>query len=515
MPSRTKYAFTNSVVALIYYLITLVLSFISRKVFLDYLGADVLGLNTTATNLLQFLNLTELGIGFAVSFSLYKPLAEQNNERINEIISLQGHLYKRIAYIIIIGALILSFFFPLIFEKITLPLWYAYASFGVLLFSSLLSYFVNYRQIILTASQQQYKITFSYNSIIILKTIVQIIVLSFAKYPYIWWLILEVIFTAIASFVLNKVIKISFPALEKSTLKFRELIKKYPEITTKIKQLFFHKIAGFVVLQTSPLIIYAFLTLSIVAFYGNYLVVVNGCTMLLTALFNGTGASVGNLIAQGNSQQVLRVFKELFCIRFIITATLCISFYFLIQPFITVWIGAEYLLSQQIVIVITVNMYLQLSRGVVDTFLNGYGLFKDIWAPIAEAVINLGCSIIGGYLWGLGGIILGTTVSLIIIVFLWKPFFLFRAGIKLSLFNYIKLYLINISAGIVGIICIWAFSKIMQVSQIHNLFEFLYYGICYALILFASIGFTIQLITPNNLTILTRLSSIFNKRGQI
>ena len=141
--SRTSKSIKNSSVALVFYFINLILQFFSRKLFLDYLGAEVLGLNTTATNLLQFLNLAELGVGSAISCTLYKPLAEKDANAINEIVSLQGWLYRRIAWIVIAGSVVLMAFFPWIFAKMPLPLWYAYASFGALLVSALLSYFVN------------------------------------------------------------------------------------------------------------------------------------------------------------------------------------------------------------------------------------------------------------------------------------------------------------------------------------------------------------------------------------
>ena len=99
--------------ALVFYFINLILQFFSRKIFLDYLGAEVLGLNTTATNLLQFLNLAELGIGSAIACTLYKPLLEKDTVAINEIVSLQGWLYRRIAWIVIAGSVVLMAFFPL------------------------------------------------------------------------------------------------------------------------------------------------------------------------------------------------------------------------------------------------------------------------------------------------------------------------------------------------------------------------------------------------------------------
>lgn len=154
-----------------FYVVTLLLQFFSRKIFLEYLGTEILGLNTTAMNLLQFLNLAELGINVAVGFTLYKPLHDHDSNAVNEIVTLQRYLYRRIAFIIIIASGILMCFFPMIFAKITLPLWYAYASFGVLLFSALLGYFVNYTQTVLTANQEDYKVYYGFKSVMIIKTL--------------------------------------------------------------------------------------------------------------------------------------------------------------------------------------------------------------------------------------------------------------------------------------------------------------------------------------------------------
>lgn len=450
--SRVGNSIRNGMAGMFYYCLNLCLNFISRKVFLDYLGAEVLGLNTTATNLLQFLNLAELGIGFAVAFSLYEPIAKDDKNAINEIIALQGGLYKRIALFIIAGAFILSLFFPLIFEKTPLPLWYAYASFGVLLFSSLLTYFVNYKQILLTASQQAYKITFSYKMVMLVKVVVQIILIKYLENGYVWWLITEGSFAIIGSAVLSWIVRKTFPYIENVKQPFKELNKKYPVIVQKVKQLFCHKIADFAVTQTSPLIIYAFLSLTVVTYYGNYMMIISGAVLLMTEVFNGLSASVGNLIAEGNKQRIISVFYELFCLRFLLTAAACIAAYFLSDPFISVWIGPQYILGNDTLVLLVIYMYFRLSRGVVDSFINGYGLFKDIWAPFAEAIINLGGSIVGGYFWGLNGIIAGTILSQITILFLWKPYFLFKEGIKYSIGGYVKLYAKCIICGLIGLI---------------------------------------------------------------
>lgn len=508
--SRTNNSIKNSLVGIIYYFINLLLNFYSRKVFLKYLGTEVLGLNTTATNLLEFLNLAELGIGFAVAFTLYKPLSNKDHKSINEIVTLQGIIYRRIALFVILGAILLSFFFPLIFKKMQLPLWYAYASFGVLLFSSLLSYFINYKQIILTANQEQYKITSSYKLCQMIKIVVEIILLTNLPNGYLWWLLCEILFTIISSIWLNIIIKRNHPYLSKSKLSYKDLNNKYPGIVIKIKQLFFHKIAAYAVTQTSPLIIYAFLSLTTVAYYGNYLMIISGCTMLLTSLFNGVGASVGNLIAEGNKKKIISVFEELFCIRYIFTITLCVVVYLICQDFITLWLGPEYLLSNITLLLMIIYMYFSLSRGVVDTFLNGYGLFKDIWAPIAETILNIGFSVLGGYLYGLNGIIIGTIISQIAIIFLWKPYFLFTQGISVNISIYISNYCKCILSSLLPLIIIYFTHKYIPENK--SFVSLIIDGALYFILFLTTNLFTIYYLTSGGKILIGRLVKIVTKK---
>lgn len=120
--SRTSKSLKNAKVSLIYYFIQLILGFFSRKIFFDYLGSEILGLNTTASNLLGFLNLAELGVSAAVSFFLYQPLYEKDYEKLNKLVSIQGWIYRRIAFFILGGSMILMLFFPIIFSKSPLSL---------------------------------------------------------------------------------------------------------------------------------------------------------------------------------------------------------------------------------------------------------------------------------------------------------------------------------------------------------------------------------------------------------
>ena len=474
--SRTAKSIKNSSVALAMYFVNFVLQFFSRKIFLDYLGTEVLGLNTTATNLLQFLNLAELGIGMAVGFSLYKPFYDNDTQTINEIVALQRQLYRRIAYVVIAGAGVLMCFFPWIFAKMALPLWYAYASFGVLLFSALLSYFVNYKQILLSADQKEYKIQYSYGVTMLVKVLTQIFAVKYLDDKYVWWLILEVFFAVIASYVLSRTVNRTFPFISSSELSLKELGEKYPIILTKIKQVFIHKIGYFVLTQTSPIIIYTFSSLTVVALYGNYMLITLGLTRLVEALSKGQTASVGNLIAEGNDEKIMSVFEELFSLRFCISIVICYGMLLLTQPFITLWIGETYLLPTSTLVIITSILYINLSRQAVDIYISASGFYSDVYAPLIEAVLNISLSISLGYFFGLNGILLGVLISLIIVIFGWKPIFLFCINLKHGYVQYVKSYSKHLFLTSCIVFISYKLQVILPIAPADSWGDFLLYG---------------------------------------
>lgn len=430
--SRTSKSIKNAQVSLIYYFIQLILGFFSRKVFFDYLGSEILGLNTTASNLLGFLNLAELGIGMSVGYFLYQPLYNKDTIRINKIIALQGWIYRRIAYVVIAGACILMCFFPIIFAKSPLSLWYSYATFGVLLFSAMLGYFVNYKQILLQADQKNYKVQRIMQGAIVIKTIFQIVLMPIVPFPFIYWMAIELIFAILGATVLNRVMKKEYPWLSTSEYDGHRLLKEMPEIMKKTKQVFIHKFSGVVLGSCAPLVMYAFSSLTIVAYYGNYQLIVNKVGYLLQTVFNSTTAGVGNLIASGDKERIQKVFWELFDSRLYCSMTILLTIYFVVQPFIAIWLGAEYLLSDFFLVTVFLTTAITINRVTVDSFISGCGLFSDVWAPVAETILNIGGSFLFGYLFGFEGVLIGVILSQILIICLWKPYFLYTRGFRSS-----------------------------------------------------------------------------------
>lgn len=433
--SRIRKTLLNARVNLIFYFLTLSLSFFSRKIFLDGLGADFIGLTGTLGTLLGFLNLAESGVSAAIAVVLYAPLLERNQIKINEIVSVLGYLYKIIGTVIIATGVVLSCFFPLIFSNTELEFSIIYLTFYSFLTSSLIGYFINYKQVLLSADQRNYVVAAYSQTANIFKILLQ---MAFAYYTgnYYLWVIIELFFGILYSIILNWKINQVYPWL-KAELKYgKSLCKKYPEVLRYTKQLFIHKIGSVVYSQVTPFLVYAFASLQAVAYYGNYTLVTSKLSSLLSNFLGGTNASVGNLIAEGDKQKILKVYWELMSIRFLFVALSVFVMYYLLPPFIALWLGDEYVMSETLLILVLISFALSIIRGVTEEFSIGYGLFSDVWSPFAEAVILIVVAILGGSFWGLEGTLLGSIVSTLIIIYIWKPYFLFSKGLKLSVWVY-------------------------------------------------------------------------------
>lgn len=430
--SRTVKSLKNAGVNVFFLIIQTILGFWSRKVFYDYLGSEVLGLDTTAASLLNFLNIAESGVGMAVAYFLYAPFYEKDTMKINDLVSLQGWIYRRIAGFILIASFIMMGLFPWIFKDIQIPLWYAYATFTVLLIGNMLGYFVNYRQSVLAADQKQYKVVKVTQASSIAFKVFLILYLPHASHPFICYLGTTLLGYVIGSLWLNKVLKKEYPWLKSSSQTGKELMRTYPEMFVKIKQLFLHKIGSYVILQCTPLLMYSFSSLTVIAYYGNYLAITDKCKQVMQQAFMSTGAAVGSLVASKDKDRMLNVFWELIDSRMCFSSALVIILALVTEPFITVWLSADYLLGKGILYLIITNIWLFLNRTAVDNFKDGFGLYQDVWAPVAESVINLVVALICGFFFGLEGVLLGGIVSYLVIVYGWKPFFLFRVGFRID-----------------------------------------------------------------------------------
>lgn len=463
--SRTRRTVQNSRTSIVLFLFQILVGFYSRKVFLDYLGAEVLGVNTTLGNILSFLNLTELGIGIAMATSLYKPIQANDQVSINEILTVQGVLYRRVAILLCVISVPILIAMPWLFPSTQCGLPYVYLAYIVFLGSSLAGYLWNYRQVLIGADQKNFKLMPWIHGVRYTKIFLQIFFLLFTSFGMWAWIILELFGSILSVFVINWVLHNEYPWMCSVKTPTKELLLKYHALIVKTKQIFIHKIGLFILEQTAPLIIYALVSLTMVTYYGNYMVMIGYTTTLMNVIFEGMGASIGNLVAENNKQHTLEVFWELFTSRFWVSSLVCFGLFLFMAPFITIWIGEKYVLSDITLILMLVTMFLRLTRSVTDSFNHAYQLFGDVWAPVVEGVINLGCSFWLGSIWGLNGILAGVALSMLATGMFWKPYYLFSRGLKTpTRFFYYHYTLLIFVIGISLVGCFYLFKYIMPVD---------------------------------------------------
>ncbi len=431
MSGRVHKSLLNAEVNLIFYFLSLFFAFFSRKIFLDCLGAEFIGLTGTLYNILGYLNLAELGIGSCISFFLYKPLQSNNRQEIQEILSVFGYLYRWIGLIILIGGFVVSLFFPIIFCNAELGLGIIYFAFYSFLGSSLIGYFVNYRQILLTADQKNYIVAIYFQSAGLIKTALQIFLAYYYRNLYLW-VAIEFFFGILECVMLNWKINKEYPWLKTDKNAGKALLKKYPDILTNTKQIFIHKIKDFLLDKSDELFVFIFVSLKMVAYYGNYTMILTKVSIFFSSILDSVNAGVGNLIAEGNKHNMMKVFWELMTIRHFVAGFMCFAFYHFIEPFISLWLGNEYILSRNILLLLCIYRYIGASRGVVDTYNHAFGHYADVWSAWVELFINVSVTIVAGLKWGIAGILLGKIVSTGLIVIFWKPYYLFISGLHES-----------------------------------------------------------------------------------
>lgn len=433
--SRLALTLKNAWIALVFYIAYIFIQFYSRNIFLDRLGDDFMGVVGTLKSILQFLNLSELGIGAAVGFSLYKPIYDKNRDKINEIIGYLGFLYQRIGIFVFSAAMLLLLFFPNIFKNTEVNLWIIIFLFVALLTSNLLSYLFAYHVFLLQADQKGYKNVTINQSIFIARLLLQCVALIVFD-SLIFWISLELIMPFIYIYLIRKRIRKTYPWLIFNFKATKEIRNRNKALLKKIKELSFHKLGNFVSNGTDNIVIFSFINPATVAFVVNYQLIMNNINTLVNQFFQGTNSSVGNLVAENNMTNTMKVFWEMMALRFFFAGSASILMFIGFDDLITLWLGSKYIMSQNVLIALIIIFYILQIRTPVNTFVQAYGLYSDIWAPLVQSLINLAISIILVIKFGVIGVFIGTIVSQTAIVLLWRPFYLFRSGFQISIIKY-------------------------------------------------------------------------------
>jgi O-antigen/teichoic acid export membrane protein len=437
--SRTIKSYKNIITALLGQSFGYLLSFISRFIFIQILGTQYLGINGLFTNILTVLSLAEMGIGPAIVYSLYKPIAEDDTEQIKGIMNFISKTYSIIGSIIIIVGFVISQYLN-VFIKEMPEIDNIELIFMLFVFNTAVSYFYAYKRNLIIANQNRFVI----NIIHLLKNlgfhIVQIIILYLTK-NYILYLMIQIIFTLIENIVISKKANELFPYLKE-----RSNIAIDKEILNGIKKntgaMVFHRIGSVIVNSTDNILISIKIGIESVGVYSNYLLIINSLNSIIAQIFSSITASAGNLGVSENKIKTEETFESINFINFWIYSVSANCLLFLLNPFIGMWLGDIFILNSFTSIVLVINYYLKGMRKSVLTFRDALGLYYyDRYKPLFESFINLVASLILVRYFGLVGIFIGTTISTVFVCLWIEPLVLYKYGFNSSVSKYFKKYL--------------------------------------------------------------------------
>lgn len=406
---RTSNSIKNSITSLLGNIISYAIAFISQAIFIRLLGAEYLGLNGLFTNILSMLSIFELGIGGAIVYNLYKPIADNDYKKISALMNFYKKAYNIISILIFsFGLLLLPFLKSIVGEvTIDINIYYVYI---LVLISTVVSYIMTYKRNLIIANQQNYIINLIHMIYLVLLNIFQLLILYFTKNYYLY-LIIKIICQLAENIVITIVSSRKFKYLD---INKKEKLDKRTEkdIFSRVKALFFHKIGAIIVLGTDNIIISIFFGLVSVGLYTNYNMLITAITVLFGQIISSSTASVGNLLISNDENKSYNVFKKIRFLNSWISIFTATAFLVIVQPFICVWVGEEYLLEFSVVLVISFNYFQKMQRNVYNTFKDSAGIWReDKYVPLVESLINIVFSIVLLKIFGLAGVFMGTIIS--------------------------------------------------------------------------------------------------------
>lgn len=408
-----------------------VLAFVYRTVFIYYLSSNFLGVQGLFSNILSLLSLAELGVGNALTFSMYKPLAQKDTRKVRALMGYYSRTYHIIAGVVATVGLSLTPFLDFFINERPAEINHLEVIYLLYVFDSVASYCLVYKQSIIKADQKNYICTLYTNIFTIIRYIVQVIVLVLLKggkeNTFICILIIQIVFTFITNFFLSLKASKLYPYINKKKEKEHLTNSEKKEINNKVRAMMMHKLGSVIVNATDNLLISKFVGLLEVGLYSNYKMLINMVMGIVQQFSQAIVPSIGNLVSLSSIKKSKEIYDRLDLLNYFIYGFCTVCFFTLFNPFIEIWVGKDYLFSTETVSIIVLNFYLNGMRQNVLAFRNALGLFwNDRYKPLFESIINLVASIALAKSHGIIGIFLGTLISTVATSMWIEPYVLFR-----------------------------------------------------------------------------------------
>lgn len=446
---RLDSALKNVKSTMIVYMAKIILQFVVRMVFVRVLPIEYLGINGLFSNILAVLSLAELGIGPAIIFSLYKPLAIGDSETVKSLMRLFKKTYISIGVVILVlGGMLTPWLDFFIDGRPNIEhLEWIYLLFVL---DTGISYFYSYKRNLLLADQKQFIANFYQGIFQVILGILQIIFLVVTQ-SFWSFIILKVLATFSENIMVARKANKLYPILGSQDVHpLNSDIKK--TIVRNVEAMVFHKVGDIAVFSTSNIIISKFVGLTAVGLYSNYYLIISSIQGISGQIFGSLTASVGNLVAVEGQEKKLAVFKVLQFLTAWIAFYSSIGLYVMFNPLIELWLGKEYIFADSIVFVMVLNFYLTYMRKGILTFKDAMGLFwNNRYMPIAETIINLVAGVYLVQAFDIIGALLAMTVSTILTCFWIEPYIVMRNGLDYPLKKYFGWYCVfSLLTGFVG-----------------------------------------------------------------
>lgn len=410
---RIKNTSRNMVYGTALQILKLVVPFFMRTAMIYLLGVEYLGLNSLFTSVLSVLNLAELGVGSAMVYSMYKPIAEDDIDKICALMRLYKKYYRIIGIVILIMGMLLLPFIPKLISGDVPSDMNVYFLYLLNLFSTVFSYWLfAYKGSILQAHQRNdivSKVTLVTDSI---KYLLQLLVLVITKNYYLYVIVI------LMTQILNNIATAFFAEQMYPQYKAEGKLSRQEQrtINCRIRDLFTAKLGTVIVYSSDTIVISAFLGLRILAVYQNYYYLFTAVTAMITIIFTSVRAGLGNSIIVDNKEKVFADFKIFLLIIAWIAGFCSTCFLCLYQPFMELWVGSGLLMEFGVVVCLVIYFFVHC----LNTFLNSYKDASGIWhedrfRPLVEAATNLILNIVLVNVVGLYGIVLSTIFSMLLV----------------------------------------------------------------------------------------------------
>ena len=430
------------------------LNFITRTVFIKTLGESYLGINGLYNNILTVLSLSDLGIGTAIIFKLYKPIEEKDEDRIVALMQLYRRLYLYVGFVVAILGICVAPFLKVIIKDYDRLLALHLNPVLILLlyvFRAASSYwFFAYKRSMVYAHQKTYLLTVRGYLISCLSCVTQILVLLYWNdriiSTFIAYTAVVILFTIIENIVFARVADKHFPYLKKKT-KTRISKEEIKELFKNCSALFLYRANDAVISATDNIALAAMLNLSTVGLYSNYSLLYSNIKTFPNRIIESIGASIGSIHATGNRQWKINIFETINLASIMLYGVIAVPLALCGDEFIRVWIGERYLLNTvtfcgriyplSIAYLIGLELFILSYASFLGRFRVSFGLFRQLkYRPILSMIVNLVFTILLVPILGVAGTIISTIISHMTTIMVFDPYVIIRKELHSSLAKY-------------------------------------------------------------------------------